>query len=297
MRDNKNIILKGTLSTIMGAICWGFSGACGQFLFQNYNLNSNWLTSIRMVVAGIIMCFYMILKEKKEFFNIWHNKRDSIQLVLFSIIGLMLCQYTYLTAIKYTNAGTATVLQYIGPVFIMIYVCIVSFRLPEKREVIAIITAVIGTFILATHGNIHSLVISEKGLFWGLASAFSMMLYTLIPSKIISKYGTVKIIGYGMIIGGLFLSIITGIWNINVNLDFLGVIMVGIISVIGTLVAFSLYLYGVSVIGAVKGSMIASVEPVSATVFSVLWLKSSFGVIDFIGFIFIMATVFILSKK
>lgn len=67
MGDNKNIILKGTLSTIMGAICWGFSGACGQFLFQNYNLNSNWLTSIRMVVAGIIMCFYMILKEKKNF--------------------------------------------------------------------------------------------------------------------------------------------------------------------------------------------------------------------------------------
>ncbi len=297
MWDNKNIIFKGTLSTIMGAICWGFSGACGQFLFQNYNVDSNWLTSVRMVVAGIIMCSYMILKERKEFFNIWHNKRDSIQLVMFSILGLMLCQYTYLTAIKYTNAGTATVLQYIGPVFIMIYVCIISFRLPEKREVVAIITAILGTFILATHGNIHSLVISEKGLFWGISSAVAMMLYTLIPSKIISKYGTIKIIGYGMIIGGIFLSIITGVWNRGVPLDIIGICMVIIISVIGTLVAFTLYLYGVSVIGAVKGSMIASVEPVSATVFSVLWLKSSFGIIDFVGFIFIMATVFILSKK
>lgn len=297
MGNNGNKTIKGVICTVSGAVCWGFSGACGQFLFQNYGLNSKWLTVMRMVFSGIIMCTLMIVKEKKEFFNIWKNKRDSIQLLLFSVIGLMLCQYTYLTAISYTNAGTATVLQYTGPVFIMIYVCVMSLRLPTKREILAIVMAVSGTFILATHGNINSLVISKEGLFWGIASAITMFLYTLLPSRIIPKYGTIKIIGYGMLIGGVFLGLISKVWSIDVSLDFVGFIMVSLITVVGTIIAFSLYLHGISLIGPVKGSMIASVEPVSATLFSVLWLKSSFMFIDFIGFVFIMTTVFILSKK
>ena len=74
MGNNGNKTIKGVICTISGAVCWGFSGACGQFLFQNYGLNSKWLTVMRMVFSGIIMCTLMIIKEKKEFFNIWKNK-------------------------------------------------------------------------------------------------------------------------------------------------------------------------------------------------------------------------------
>lgn len=294
---SSNSSLKGVLCTVIGAICWGFSGACGQFLFQNYSVDQNWLTAVRMIVAGVCICAYMIFKEKQKFFDIWQNKRDSVNLIIFSILGLMLCQYTYITAIKYSNAGTATVLQYIAPVFIMIYVCIRSLRIPTFREFVAIVGAILGTFILATHCDINNLVISSEGLMWGLLSALGMFLYTLIPARIISKYGTMKIIGYGMIIGGLFLGIVTRFWERGVSLDLIGILMVTIISIIGTLVAFSLYLYGVSVVGPLKGSLIASLEPVSAMFFSVVWLKTSFTFIDFVGVVIILTTVLILSKK
>ena len=41
--------------------------------------------------------------------------------------------------------------------------------------------------------------------------------------------------------------------------------------------------------------MLASIEPVAATVISVVWLKVQFQIIDFIGFIFVLSTVFIIS--
>ena len=69
------------------------------------------------------------------------------------------------------------------------------------------------------------------------------------------------------------------------------------ISIIGTAIAFSLYLQGIQEIGAVKASMLASIEPVAATLFSFVWLKTPFSSIDIIGFVFIMTTVFLLSKK
>ena len=75
------------------------------------------------------------------------------------------------------------------------------------------------------------------------------------------------------------------------------VLGVGAIVLIGTALAFTLYLQGVSDIGSVKASMIACVEPVSATVISALWLKTKFTGIDIVGLMAILTAVLLLSKK
>lgn len=154
---------KGIIFTLLGGICWGFSGTCGQYLFTKKNIESGWLTMVRMITAGIVLITFLLIKREKGMKEIWKNKRDVINLLLFAVFGLLFCQYTYLTAIFYSNAGTATVLQYLNPVMIMLLVCVVSRRIPNKIEIISVILAVSGTFLIATHGNIHSLSISKEG--------------------------------------------------------------------------------------------------------------------------------------
>ena len=66
----------------------------------------------------------------------------------------------------------ATVIQYIGPVIIMLYYCVIGRRLPLPREVIAIVVSLFGTVLIATHFDFSKLNISTLGLFWGLLSAF-----------------------------------------------------------------------------------------------------------------------------
>ena len=148
---------KGIIFTLLGGICWGFSGTCGQYLFTKKNIEPGWLTMVRMITAGIVLITFLLIKREKGMKEIWKNKRDVINLLLFAVFGLLFCQYTYLTAIFYSNAGTATVLQYLNPVMIMLLVCVVSKRIPNKIEIISVILAVSGTFLIATHGNIHSL--------------------------------------------------------------------------------------------------------------------------------------------
>lgn len=252
---------------------------------------------VRMITAGIVLITFLLVKREKGMREIWKNKRDVVNLLLFAIFGLLFCQYTYLTAIFYSNAGTATVLQYLNPVMIMLLVCIISKKIPNKTEIISIFLAVSGTFLIATHGNIHSLSISKEGLFWGLLSAVAAVSYSLLPGRIISKWGSLLITGYAMLIGGLSFAIISGQWKTKVVFDIGTVFGVIAISVIGTAVAFSLYLQGIQEIGPVKASMLASIEPVAATLFSFLWLHTPFTSIDILGFVFIMTTVFLLSKK
>ena len=293
----KNKNTRGILCTLLGGILWGFSGACSDFLFTNYAMDSSWLTVVRMLGAGIALTAINLAGNRKRSVTVWKNRVDSVQLVIFALLGLAFSQYAYLTSIDHSNAGTATVLQYLGPVLIMGLVCVTNRRLPDRREGIAICLAVGGTYLLATHGNPQTMVLSRSGLIWGLLSAVSLALYTLLPAKIIPKWGSMLVTGWAMLLGGAAMALISRVWSIPVQLDVYGWLAVGGVVIAGTLLAYTLYLQGVADVGAVRASMLASVEPVSATVISALWLGTRFQWIDLLGFAAIMATVFLLAKR
>ncbi|MCI1998948.1 MAG: DMT family transporter [Clostridia bacterium] len=156
---------RGIILTFIGGVSFGFSGTCVQYLLSTKGINPVWLTTIRMFFAGIILMIIAFIRQEKIVCEIIKDKKDLAMLLLFGTAGIMSCQYTYIVAISYSNAGTATVLEYLGLVLIMIFVCLKSSKLPSINEVFAIILALTGTFLLATHGNVHSLAISKSALF------------------------------------------------------------------------------------------------------------------------------------
>lgn len=295
MKDKPH--LKGAILTIIGAIFWGVSGTFGQFLFENKSVSPQWLVTIRLLIAGLLLLIFTYKKEGKDIFKVWKSKGDVVELVLFSIFGMLSVQFTYFVAIQKSNAATATVLQYLGPAIIMVYLSLKNKKIPTYGEFAAIFCAMFGTFILATHGNIQVLTISASALFWGVASAVALAFYSIQPGNLLKKWGSSIVIGWGMLIGGILLSFIYVPWKTSVELDDISIGSILFIIIFGTLIAFNFYLEGVRFIGATKASLLACVEPLSATIFSVLWLKVSFEVIDFIGFFFIISTVFLLSMK
>ncbi len=290
----KNI---GTFLTVTAGILWGFSGACGQYIFERFPIEAAHLTSLRMLSAGIILSLIGLFTDRQSMIGIWQSKKSVIRLILFSVLGIMLSQLTYMQAISYTNSGTATILQYTGPVLVMVISCVTAKRLPTLKESAAIVLVILGTFFIATHGDISNMIINTNGLIWGLLAAVALALYTLLPGKITQKYGSVAITGYGMLIGGLFLFLLSGAWKAQLSSDpsfimaFIGIV------IFGTVLTFSMYLKGLSMIGPVKASMLASVEPVSAAAFMILWLGVPFHYMDLLGFLCIIITIFLLTKK
>lgn len=116
---------------IIAAAFWGISGTLGQFLFQQRGVNVEWLITVRMLVSGIGL-LVLAKAKKQDVFTIWKNKKDAIQLIVFSIIGMAGVQYTYFAAIKHSNAATATVLQFAGPIFIAVYLALKYKKLPKN---------------------------------------------------------------------------------------------------------------------------------------------------------------------
>ena len=285
----------GILMTIAGGCLWGLSAACGQFLFDVKGATAKWMVPIRLILAGSLMLFYYIIREKKEAFRIWKKKRDAIDVMIYGLAGLMLCQFTYYYTIELSNAGTATVLQYISPVLIMILVCISEKRIPKIMEVVALVLAVLGIFLIATHGDIKHLAISKEALVIGLFSAWTVVIYNMQPKRLMRYYPTPYLLAWGMVIGGIVLAMLFKPWKYEVHVD-LGVILAfGTIVLLGTISSFSLYMQGVKLIGPGRASLYCCVEPIAATLICAVWLKEPFAAIDIVGFLCIIATILILG--
>ncbi len=291
----------GALVAIIAAIFWGFSGCCSQYIFENFTVDAAHLTSFRMLSAGTIVVLAGFaagkINKSDDMTAIWKDRSDIVQLIIFAVFGIMLCQLSYQKAIYWTNSSTATIIQYTGPVMIMALTCAMARRLPTRKEVTAIILAMTGTFLLATHGDIHSMVITPRGLAWGIFAAITMVTYNMLPQKLIKKYGSMCVTGYGMVMGGIVLTIITRAWEAAWPADIRLWLAFGGVVFFGTVLSFTMFLWGVAQIGPVKASLIASLEPVAATVIMVFWLGSSFMLMDFVGFTCIFLTVFLLLKK
>lgn len=290
---NRGQMLRGMALTLAGGTMWGFSGTCGQYLMQEKGLTSDWLVAVRLLLAGILLLFVCYLREGKGVFDVW--KKGMTGILVFGLLGMSMCQYTYFTAIGASNAGTATVLQYLGPVLILVYLSLRSWKMPRPVELLAIVLAVAGTFLLATHGNPGTMVLSEKALFWGLASAVAMAIYTVQPGRLLDRYGSTPVTAWGMLIGGIMLCLVFRPWAMEVAVDAQVFGGMAAVIVVGTVLAFSCYMEGIRCVGPKKGSLFASVEPVSATVFSVLWMHVSFGAMDLLGFACIISTIFLLA--
>ena len=281
----------GILCCIAGGVGWGLSGTCGEALFSQYPIDTSWVTAVRMTVAGILLLLFALVKHSLDFKTLGKDKKGIMEIVLFALAGLALCQYAYLSAIKWTNSGTATVIQNLSIVFIAVYVCVTTRTKPDKKTVFCILLALIGVWLLATGGKPRNMELTPRGLFWGLMAGIGAAGYSLLSRAPVGRFGSIPVTGLGMLIGGVVLCGIAQVWKVPAGLDGRAILYLAVIVLVGTVGAFTLFLQGIALVGPVKAALFACLEPLTAATLSVVWLHASFTAADLIGFACILATV------
>lgn len=287
--------IKGTFFIVTGTILWGASGVLSQHLFIDKAISAEWLVTIRLILSGFILLFIDALLNKGDIFSIWKTT-DRLSLIIFGIFGMLGVQYTYFGTIVHSNAATATILQYLMPVVIILYLLITTHRLPSAKEIISIGLAMLGTLLLVTKGQFSSLAISIEALIWGLICACFAAFYTLQPRRMIKTWRSTLIIGWGMLIGGILMSFYQKPWICNGILDFNAILTLSAIIIFGTAIAFCAYLESTKYLSPTKISVFASLEPLSSIILSIIFLNISFGLYEIIGALIIIIAVTILSK-
>ncbi|MDD5794063.1 MAG: DMT family transporter [Clostridiales bacterium] len=287
----------GMIIVLLCGAMWGLSGVLGEMLFRNSDITVEILSSARMIFSGVIILIFLFFREGKKIFDLWRNKDILIPFFVFSIFGLMSVQYTYFAAVNAANAATATVLQYTYPILVLVCTSVLAKKSPNPYEIVAIIMAFLGVVLIATHGKLNSLTISPSALFWGLISACCFVFYTMYPKKIYKKIGLLETMGWAFIVGGVVLLIVTNAYAQKVTINMNSSVIFLLIAVFGTLVPFCIYGRGVEILGNIRASLFVTVEPICSAILAFFILKTSFKIIDIVGFLFIISAVELVAYK
>ena len=291
--------LKGYIMVIIASSFWGISGTVAQSLFSEDKVTVEWLVTVRLLISGILFLLYVYFKNGKEdLFQIFRNKSYVLHFVIFGILGMFSVQYTFFVAINEGNAAVATLLQYIAPVFIMIYYLIVLKLKPMLVEMLAVVLALSGTFLILTNGSLQAISISMTAFWWGISSAVALAFYLLYSGFLVKQFSSFIVMGYGMLIGGLASLTIHFPLTANIKLwDWKTIVSIVFIIIFGTIVPFFLYSESLRYINAKETSLLGCTEPLAAIIVSIIWLGTPFGINQAIGSLFIMIMVLLLSLR
>lgn len=291
----KKTYVKGIVLALLAGILWGITGPLGQFLFDEKTITPEWLVTCRLIVSGTVILLGMFVKRRWEIFTIWKDKKDAVHMVIYSVAGMMAVQYSFFVAVEASNGGTATVLQYTNPVMIILYLALFQKVRPKSKEVAAVLLALAGIFLLSTNGNLHTLVITPKGLFMGLLCAVFTCFYSMLPRRLMEKYDEVMVCGWSMFIGGIVLAIWKHPWEGGAGADYQVWGLFGMLVLFGTVIPFIASLKAIMLAGPMYANVLASIEPVVASFLTFLFLGTTFGGFEILGFGCIILTIVMLS--
>ena len=288
-------ITRGIVFAVLGALFWGFSGTCASVLTTGYGAGVFWIVCMRLVTAGPIFLLVALIFHRNRLFALLRNPRMLAHALAFAVVGVILVMYSYTASIKFTNTGTALLLQQLGLPIIMLFACLRARRFPARREALALVLALLGATCIATQGSFTSLAISEIGLFWGLVSALALAGYNLLPMRLLDEYGSFVTNGVGLTMGVIVVVPYVRPWENAPSLPVGGWVVLGCIILFGTVAAYVMYLQGVKDAGPVKASLIAVLEPVSGMAISAAWIGDVISSWDILGCVLICAMMVLVS--
>ena len=272
MNQYQKKIVKGTIYSLLSGLIWGICGILGEYFFAHYQVSSGWITSMRLTLAGGLVLIWSAMQLKSQVLDIWRDKKNYLPFLAYAILGIFSVQFFFYLCVEYSNATTATILQFISPVFILFYNRMVYKKKASLSAILYVLVAMLGVFLMATRGDLSQLSMTPLALITGLLSAVGVMFNVILPQPFAKRYGFIPTVGWGMIIAGLFSNLLHPVYRITFQLDIVSVLICLTIAVFGTAFAFFISMKAVSLVSPLVVSVVSASEPLSSALLSVLFL-------------------------
>ena len=288
----------GMMESLAGASMWGVSSVAANLLFSITTIPYLALLFVRVIFSSLIL--FIFIKPRIKIGGL-------LGISIFGIIGLFGSQLAYLAAIYYSNAATATVLQYLFMPMVVIYDLLRRNRNVSFVLIISIIFSFAGLILLTINFSLIGsvLVVSPTALFFGLMAAVSAAFYTIYARPLIKKQGFEATISLGFLmacIPATFVGLYPSIEYFKaLSAQPAGSILIiaGLIAfiiLIGTAGAYYLYVKSIKHISSSDASITASMEPISAAIFSLLVLGIFLTDIQYIGVAIIILSISFIQR-
>ena len=257
----------GYILAALAAFLWGLNATVAKSLFHQA-IDPGRLVEIRITGSFLVLAAGLLAWRRRQVLL----PRTSLPVMAVIGINLALVQFTYFFTISLTDVATAVFLQYLSPVFLVLWEWLGEHQPLTWQKVISLVLAMTGSYLLVT-GEGGRLAVTPLGLAVGLLSAVIFGAYTLITRKQVGRYDSWTVLGYAMGFGALAWSLWTPPW-VAYTVDVFRSSWPGLLYVVigGTVVPFGLFFMGLRYIPPSAATITAMLEPVVAAVSAQVFL-------------------------
>ncbi len=287
---------KADLILIVIAAC--FWGSMGIFVrrLAAYGFDSIQIVSIRVTLAALIFCLLLFIQGRSGFRISLRDIPLFIGLGIGSILFFTVC---YFSAITIMPLSTAAILLYTSPIWIVLMSALFFHEKMDGKKVLALLLAFGGCVLVS---GISGEGITFIGLLLGLGSGLGYGLYSILGTVALRKYSPYTVTTYTFVIAAV------GSWVICRPADMLskfekaddltGLVFLCILTALITaVIPFLAYTLGLRSVEAGKAGIIATIEPVVATIVGIICFSETLTLLSGTGIILVLAAVIILSYE
>ena len=156
---------------------------------------------------------------------------------------------------------------------------------------------ILGVVCIATKGNFSNLTGSRETLLIGVVSAIMIAFYSIQPKQLLKRYGSITVVGWGMFVGSIIANVIHPFWKIEGDINFKSVIQVIIVVILGTAIAYLIYIASLNYISSSLAGILTAFEPILAAILSIVIFKMTFSPVELLGFLMVFSSIFLLQKR
>ena len=285
----------GTALIILAGCFWGSMGLFVRKL-GSYGFSSIQIVSIRVTIAALAFCLLLCFKDRSGF------RISSRDLPLFLGLGfgsILFFTVCYFTTITMMSLSTAAILLYTSPIWIMLMSVLFFHEKLNRKKVLALVLAFAGCVLVT---GISGEGITAAGIALGLGSGIGYGLYSILGTVALRRYSPYTVTAY------TFLFAAVGSWFIAQPADMFAKISAApnpaallllcvLTAIVTAVIPFLAYTLGLRTVEASKAGILATVEPLVATLFGILVFSEPLTAASGIGIVMILAAIILLNLK
>ncbi len=284
---------KAFIYVIIAGIAWGTSGIFVNLLAP-YGYTSLQMTALRGTVCFLCLSIYLLLRDRSLF------RATPKQLLLYFGIGASLfgTASAYFTAMQMTSIATAVVLMYTAPILVMIFSVAFLGEKLTKLKAISVVCMLIGCCLVS--GIIGGLKFHVGGILLGLLSGVCYSVYNIL-TKVAMQKGcpAMTTTVYNAMFMALIAMCVCRPGEIVTNAAQKPLLLIPLMIALGVVtfvLPYFLYTLAMRDLPAGTASALSIVEPMSATVFSIVLFQEAMSWASVVGIVLILLAVFLLSR-
>lgn len=288
----------GTLLIILAGIFWGSMGIFVRGLADLAGFTSIQIVSLRLTVAAVTFTLILFTKDVKSFRISLKDIPLFLGLGLFSVLFFAAC---YFTAIQMMTLSVAAILLYTSPIWVMLMSLLFFREKMTRNKLLALVISFLGCVLVSGIGSGENKV-TVIGILIGLGSGIGYGLYSILGTIALRKYSTYTVTTYTFIIaavGSLFLCSLPDLLHKITACPrkpylLIFIILTGLVTAV---IPFLCYTLGLEQIEASRAAILATIEPMVATLIGVIVFHEYMTLMSCMGIVCIITAIVVLNLR